>query len=963
MTLAFNLGGPTTATVASAANGPGLFVGQRYQIPQKDGSYLRGFIEALSGTNVTLSDGPTVPVAAGAPFWATFGAVYVTNAFRPQIDDIKCNDVWGCVLYDDPNAGSDSFHGVNHGWTGRVSSSGGRMFGIIKGRNVQAHLFDNIDIWGGWSQIDTWTGDGATTNFKLSFLLNRKREIYFLTVNGAGQTQGVDYTLDPIGLGVTLAVAPPSGAVVRTQYFTYGGVGFEDNCEDLSWACGGSQVNNGNILQWSDDLVFNKSQLPVFGTLVIDAAAFNCVLYDANIPPTPVNYLNLYWCKNQIKARNNSIYNSILTGSSAFQTSSYPVSGLNGNYDSIDVGSNVDWPNGIKRSWGGIVTNQHGARGFFYNGLSCWGCPETVFPSYPFQWRGANGNMMLFNGDAVFSLSGRNAYVNNNAAASTFSFQASGAGSIVKMDGQAQSQLAVNGVPKGYCDASTCLFSNDTFSWQGTGGGIMAFNGSTVLSLSAQSSYVINPADNSTFTIQTPGANSVVKIDGKAQSQLAVDGTIKHAITSTATTESDNSFTRTGGSGSETFDGANLGFTATNATVGDAASGGTMLLKATGSGGVAGVDGQTQAQLAVNGTTKLAATSTATTNTNGSFSWIGPTATMGYNGADTLYFTATSNFINNNATSGFNILQATGTGGTSRVDGKASAQLAVNGSVDENCTSTYCGLTVPLQPAPYTVAGLPTCNSTIAGSGVYASDMTLPYSGTLTGGAANKVPLYCDGVTWRPDGSWITSGGLLVSSYYPALTRDVTNTAGALAMTIANGAVTSAKMAAGAAVANIGFTPVNPASAPSLTFAAAASETSPSSFTWVGPTGNTTFNGADTLGFTKQFAYLNNDVASGSLSLQATGANGTVNMNGKIGDYFYVNNSQVAACTSTGCAFSVPVAPPTYTVSTLPTCSGANPGAVAYVTDALAPSWNATLAGSGSVKTLAMCNASNWTAH
>ena len=52
-----------------------------------------------------------------------------------------------------------------------------------------------------------------------------------------------------------------------------------------------------------------------------------------------------------------------------------------------------------------------------------------------------------------------------------------------------------------------------------------------------------------------------------------------------------------------------------------------------------------------------------------------------------------------------------------------------------------------------------------------------------------------------------------------------------------------------------------------------------------------------------------------------------------------------------------------YTVASLPTCAAGYAGAIAYVTDANAPSYNATLTGSGTTKTLAMCNGTNWTAH
>jgi len=52
-----------------------------------------------------------------------------------------------------------------------------------------------------------------------------------------------------------------------------------------------------------------------------------------------------------------------------------------------------------------------------------------------------------------------------------------------------------------------------------------------------------------------------------------------------------------------------------------------------------------------------------------------------------------------------------------------------------------------------------------------------------------------------------------------------------------------------------------------------------------------------------------------------------------------------------------------YTVSTLPTCNSSTNGALYYITDATAPTYNGTLTGGGSVRTLALCNNTAWTAH
>lgn len=50
------------------------------------------------------------------------------------------------------------------------------------------------------------------------------------------------------------------------------------------------------------------------------------------------------------------------------------------------------------------------------------------------------------------------------------------------------------------------------------------------------------------------------------------------------------------------------------------------------------------------------------------------------------------------------------------------------------------------------------------------------------------------------------------------------------------------------------------------------------------------------------------------------------------------------------------------TVATLPTCNSGTEGSLAYVTDATAATYNATLTGGGSIKIKAFCNGTNWVA-
>jgi hypothetical protein len=53
----------------------------------------------------------------------------------------------------------------------------------------------------------------------------------------------------------------------------------------------------------------------------------------------------------------------------------------------------------------------------------------------------------------------------------------------------------------------------------------------------------------------------------------------------------------------------------------------------------------------------------------------------------------------------------------------------------------------------------------------------------------------------------------------------------------------------------------------------------------------------------------------------------------------------------------------TYTVATLPACNAGLKATLAVVTDANAPTYNATVAGGGAVTIPVFCNGTNWTAH
>ncbi len=67
---------------------------------------------------------------------------------------------------------------------------------------------------------------------------------------------------------------------------------------------------------------------------------------------------------------------------------------------------------------------------------------------------------------------------------------------------------------------------------------------------------------------------------------------------------------------------------------------------------------------------------------------------------------------------------------------------------DNNWRPLTINRVLPKPPA-YTVANLPTCNSTYQDSVAIATDATSPtYGGALTGGGSKRTPVYCDGAAW-----------------------------------------------------------------------------------------------------------------------------------------------------------------------------------------------------------------------
>ena len=118
VTLAFNMTGQTTVNVGSLISGPPIQVRQALSKIQEDnGAYMRELHNGLVNgePSYTQQCAPTFLSPQGDRFWSTFGTVYITNAYRPVMTDVRWyNGCWGAFNFDDLDAGTDSQRGVNY---------------------------------------------------------------------------------------------------------------------------------------------------------------------------------------------------------------------------------------------------------------------------------------------------------------------------------------------------------------------------------------------------------------------------------------------------------------------------------------------------------------------------------------------------------------------------------------------------------------------------------------------------------------------------------------------------------------------------------------------------------------------------------------------------------------------------------------------------------------------------------
>ena len=431
--------GATTITISAVSSGPPVQAGQRAYVMTTAGYWATAMLEpGTGGTTAVLSRGLQGTVAAGAAFYSSFGDIYLTNVFAPRVENIRVNGPWLAVLADDPNALSDGV-GVSEGWIKGVITAGGHLGCIAKARNATTLEITENQCWGGFTETNTFTSDGVTTNFgPLTSYTLLSRELT-VKLNGVTKTIGTDYTV-PDGLHVTFTSPPATGSAnnIAISHYAYGAEGYLDTCDDsTSMPCGGNFVANTLSLQWNEPYRYQSSQLARVTNIVADSGSQACMEFDNATQLSSFTAVALNWCPSQVWAHNTSTGINV-SGSTYIMPASYSTSGVAGVMLNVETGSTVNV--------GSIFspTVQYGGNGIGYN------CdPTYTLAANAWQWCGTgtgHGSMKLSADASTLGFLSQYSYIAaDNVANAVMEVQATNTGGVVQLNGKANSKLKVSG--------------------------------------------------------------------------------------------------------------------------------------------------------------------------------------------------------------------------------------------------------------------------------------------------------------------------------------------------------------------------------------------------------------------------------------------------------------------------------------------------------------------------------------
>lgn len=269
-----NCVGATTLSSNAAAGATSILVADGSKAAVEDQVYIfndnnrwnRSRVTNVSGTTITLSDGIDVDSTSGDKVYFTKGVIFIDEAGFPQLHNIFAENVWsGVYLWGSGASPNNCFKGL----LSNVRIQNVVLAGISVAGNVHDFQWSNIEIWGGVSQTETFSGNGALTTFALEYPVWRDSDQDItVVVDSVTQTNPADYThTDEMTINFNTPPSSSTDNIVITR-FRPAARGIVFDSRGVVGAFGADGMHNVYVLGVQTGIECRRSRLLATGVMV-----------------------------------------------------------------------------------------------------------------------------------------------------------------------------------------------------------------------------------------------------------------------------------------------------------------------------------------------------------------------------------------------------------------------------------------------------------------------------------------------------------------------------------------------------------------------------------------------------------------------------------------------------------------------------------------------------------------------
>jgi hypothetical protein len=227
------------ATVVTVIDSSALVVGMTMLI-ETDTNHERhdAIITAINGPAVTLKRPLNYNTSAGRRIWAAFPALWIGDTLKFDIYNISMQ---ACPFAMATLPQTPDGDGADNGTVRSVDVGGAYLIGFAHYANSANIVFDDIYLNGNQSLVNTYAGDGVTTDFVFPEYLKQLRAAK-VRIDNVLKELTTDYTILN-ETTVRLNTPPALGAAVAITNVFPGWMGHLVDCAGKTQASGGIKYN------------------------------------------------------------------------------------------------------------------------------------------------------------------------------------------------------------------------------------------------------------------------------------------------------------------------------------------------------------------------------------------------------------------------------------------------------------------------------------------------------------------------------------------------------------------------------------------------------------------------------------------------------------------------------------------------------------------------------------------------